>query len=55
MLPIRFHDLRYTCATNLLSRGVYAKLVQELPGYAIISKTLDTCSHVLPGMDDALG
>jgi integrase len=27
---IRFHDLRHTCATLLLSRGVHAELVQEL-------------------------
>jgi integrase len=52
--PIRFHDLRHTCATILLSRGVHAKLVQELLGHATISITLDTYSHVLPGMDDGL-
>jgi integrase len=52
--PIRFHDLRHTCATILLSRGVHAKLVQELLGHATISITLDTYSHVLPGMDDGI-
>ncbi len=52
--PIRFHDLRHTCATILLSRGVHAKLVQELLGHATIGITLDTYSHVLPGMDDGL-
>jgi integrase len=52
--PIRFHDLRHTCATILLSRGVHAKLVQELLGHATISITLDTYSHVLPGMDDGV-
>ena len=51
---IRFHDLRHTCATLLLSRGVHAKLVQELLGHATIAVTLDTYSHVLPGMDDGL-
>ena len=51
---IRFHDLRHTCATILLSRGVHAKFVQELLGHATISITLDTYSHVLPGMDDGL-
>jgi integrase len=49
---IRFHDLRHTCATLLLSRGVHAKLVQELLGHATISVTLDTYSHVLPSMTD---
>jgi integrase len=60
---IRFHDLRHTCATILLSRGVHAKFVQELLGHATIAITLDTYSHVLPGMngrtadamDEALG
>jgi integrase len=47
---IRFHDLRHTCATILLSRGVHAKYVQELLGHATIAITLDTYSHVLPGM-----
>src|ERR671917_2882723 len=50
---IRFHDLRHTCATLLLGKGVHAKFVQELLGHATISITLDTYSHVLPGMTDA--
>ena len=49
---VRFHDLRHTCATLLLSRGVHPKFVQELLGHATISITLDTYSHVLPGMGD---
>ena len=60
---IRFHDLRHTCATLLLQMGQHPKFVQELLGHANISLTLDTYSHVLPGvgdgladaMDDALG
>ena len=47
---IRFHDLRHTCATLLLSKGVHAKFVQELLGYSTIGITLDTYSHVLPQM-----
>jgi integrase len=50
---IRFHDLRHTCATLLLGKGVHAKFVQELLGHATISITQDTYSHVLPGMGDA--
>jgi integrase len=45
---IRFHDLRHTCATLLLGRGVHPKIVQELLGHAQIKLTLDTYSHVLP-------
>ncbi len=51
--PIRFHDLRHTCATLLLGKGVHPKFVQELLGHANIAITLDTYSHVIPGMGDA--
>ena len=47
---IRFHDLRHTCATLLLSRNVHPKYVQEILGHANIAITLDTYSHVIPGM-----
>jgi integrase len=49
---IRLHDLRHTCATLMLCEGVHIKLVQELLGHATISITLDTYSHLLPGMGD---
>jgi integrase len=52
-IDIRFHDLRHACATLLLGRGVHAKLVQEQLGHHTISVTLDTYSHVLPGMSNA--
>jgi integrase len=52
-MDIRFHDLRHACATLLLGRDVHAKLVQELLGHRTISVTLDTYSHVLPGMSNA--
>jgi integrase len=47
---IRFHDLRHTSATLLLSAGVHPKVVQERLGHSQISVTLDTYSHVLPTM-----
>ena len=49
---MRSHDLRHTCATLLLSRGVHPKFVQELLGHATIAVTLDTYSHCLPSMGD---
>ncbi len=48
---VRLYDLRHTCATLLLARNVHPKYVQELLGHASITLTLDTYSHVLPGMD----
>lgn len=49
---IRFHDLRHTCATLLLSRGHHPKLVRELLGHVCLTLTLDRYPHVLPGMGD---
>ena len=50
---IRFQDLRHTYATLLLSQGIHPKIVSEQLGHANIGITLDTYSHVLPGMGDA--
>lgn len=47
---IRFHDLRHSAASILLSMGVHPKIVQELLGHNQISMTMDTYSHVLPTM-----
>jgi integrase len=47
---IRFHDLRHTSATLLLSQGVHPKVVQERLGHSQIGVTMDVYSHVLPGM-----
>ncbi len=49
---IRFHDLRHTCATLLLTKSVHPKIVQEILGHSTISITLDTYSHVLPNMQE---
>ena len=50
--PIRFHDLRHTCATLLLSKSVNPKVVSEMLGHASISITLDIYSHLLPDMQE---
>jgi len=47
---IRFHDLRHSAATLLLSMGVHPKVVQEILGHSQITMTLDVYSHVLPTM-----
>jgi integrase len=51
-LEIRFHDLRHTHATQLLKAGVHPKVVSERLGHASIGVTLDTYSHVMPGMQE---
>lgn len=47
---IRWHDLRHSCFTLLLSRGVHPKYVQHLAGHASIQPTLDRYSHWMPSM-----
>jgi integrase len=47
---IRFHDLRHSAATLLLSMGTHPKVVQELLGHSQISMTMDIYSHVMPTM-----
>ncbi|MBI3910324.1 MAG: site-specific integrase [Armatimonadetes bacterium] len=49
---VRLHDLRHTCATLLLRQGVHPKIVSERLGHATVAITLDTYSHVLPGMQE---
>ena len=59
---IRWHDLRHTCFTILLARGMRPKYVQHLAGHASVQLTLDRYSHWMPsmgrntadGMDEAL-
>lgn len=51
---IRFHALRHTCAMLLFGRNVHPKYAQELLGHYNAGITLDTYSHVLPGMGDKL-
>jgi integrase len=47
---VRVHDLRHTTASVLLEVGVHPKVVQDLLGHSTIAVTLDTYSHVAPGL-----
>jgi integrase len=48
----RFHDLRHTCTTLLLTKGVHPKIASEMLGHSSVYITLDTYSHVIPGLGD---
>ena len=50
--PIRLHDVRHSYATAALAAGIPAKMVSERLGHANVPITLDTYSHVIPGMDE---
>ena len=47
-----FHSLRHLSASLLLKAGANLKAIQERLGYSTISITLDTYSHVLPGLQE---
>jgi integrase len=50
---LTLHGLRHAHATLMLSAGVNPKIVSERLGHSNISITLDTYSHLLPGMQEA--
>ena len=50
---IRLHDVRHTHASLMLKQGIHPKVVQERLGHASIQITLDTYSHVAPGIQQA--
>jgi integrase len=49
---LRLYDLRHSHATALMAAGVHAKVAAERFGHATTRQTLDTYSHVLPGMQE---
>ena len=50
---IRLHDARHTHASLMLKQGIHPKIVQERLGHATIAITLDTYSHIVPGLQEA--
>ena len=49
---LRLHDLRHTHASLMLQAGVHPKIVSERLGHASVAITMDTYSHVLPGLQE---
>jgi integrase len=60
---MRFHDLRHSCASILISRGIHMRTVMDIMGHSQISVTMNTYGHISPktqrsaldDMEDALG
>jgi integrase len=50
---LRFHSLRHSAATLLLSSGINPKMTSEMLGHSDVATTLRTYSHVLEPMQDA--
>ncbi|EEL50719.1 site-specific integrase [Bacillus cereus] len=49
---IRFHNLRHTHATLMLKRDIHPKITSERLGHKRVGITLDTYSHVVPGLQE---
>jgi len=49
---VRFHNLRQSHATHMLSSGVHVKVASERLGHSKVGITLDLYSHVIPGMQE---
>ena len=49
---IRFHDLRHSHATVMLASNIHPKIVSERLGHSRVALTMDTYSHVIPGMQE---
>lgn len=50
---VRLHDARHSHTSLMLKAGIHSKMVQERLGYSSIQFTLDTYSHVAPGLQEA--
>jgi integrase len=49
---IRFHDLRHSAATILLSMKIPANVVQQILGHRDVATTLGIYGHILQSMHD---
>jgi len=49
----RLHDARHSHASIMLKMGVHPRIVQERLGHSTIAITLDTYSHIAPGLQEA--
>ena len=50
---IRLHDVRHSYASAALKAGIPAKVISERLGHSTAAFTLQTYTHVIPGMDAA--
>ena len=44
--PVRFHDLRHSCASLLLANGVPMKMIQDWLGHSDMGTTANIYSHI---------
>jgi integrase len=49
LAPLRFHDLRHTCASLAIAAGADVKVLQRMLGHSSAALTLDRYGHLVPG------
>ena len=54
LTDINLRDLKHTCATLLLTKGVHPKIHSEMLRHSSVAITLDIYSPVTPGLGDAM-
>ena len=54
LAPLRFHDLRHTCAALLIAQGAHPRTIMERLGHSSVTTSLDRYGHLLPSLDEAL-
>ncbi len=52
--PLRFHDLRHTCASLAIAAGADIKVLQRMMGHASAALTLDRYGHLMPGQAESV-
>jgi integrase len=52
--PLRFHDLRHTCAAWLIAAGAHPLQIKLRLGYQEIRTTMDTYGHLFPSAEPEL-
>ena len=50
--PLTFHELRHTFASLAFAAREHPGMVQKILGHSSIVQTMDTYSHLVPGMAD---
>jgi integrase len=52
--PVRFHDLRHTCAAWLIEAGAHPLQIKLRLGHKSIRTTMDTYGHLFPSAEPEL-
>ena len=52
--PLRFHDLRHTCASLAIAAGADVKVLQRMLGHSSAALTLDRYGHLMPGQAELI-